>query len=729
LDTTYLRHHAETRGFLLGRPVRPQPTPDGKAVLFLRAQARVPKLRLYEFDVASGKTRELLTPESILQGAEENLSPEEKARRERQRVSVGGFTTFQLSQDGARILVLLSGKLYVVERGSGQVHELPTGAGTLLDPQFSPDGRSVAYVRDHDLYALDLATHKERRLTTGGSARRTHGLAEFVAQEEMGRFSGYWWSPDSRSLAYEEANAAGVEVWHVADPLHPDRPAHPSFYPRPGQANVRVRLGVIPARAPADQKTVWVHWDAKTYPYLAAVRWPKRGPLTVGVQSRSQKEFVLLRVDPATGRTTPLLTERDAAWVNLRHDGPRWLQDGSFLWSGEGPEGPRLELRDPTGALRRVLVPSEDGYQGLVDVDPKAGQVVYRASTDPTQAQLCRLALAGGKPVHLTKAPGVHAAVFAEDHSLYVHQASLAGAMPQSTVCRADGTLRGELPSVAEEPPFVPRDEVLKVGPGRGFYASVVRPRDFAAGRLYPVIVHVYGGPGHQQVLASMGLRLLDQWLADQGFLVVSIDNRGTPGRGRDWERALCKHFGSVPLEDQVAGLKALGERFPEMDLKRVGIYGWSFGGYMAALAVLRQPDVFKAAVAGAPVVDWLDYDTHYTERYLGLPDADAAAYREASLLTYAAGLKRPLLLVHGTADDNVYFRHTLKLADALFRAGKDFELLPLSGLTHMVPDPVVMQRLYGRFALYFRQHLGKPKEGLRQGSGAAAVGSGSPLP
>ena len=177
-----------------------------------------------------------------------------------------------------------------------------------------------------------------------------------------------------------------------------------------------------------------------------------------------------------------------------------------------------------------------------------------------------------------------------------------------------------------------------------------------------------------------MGGRLIDQWLADQGFIVAAVDNRGTPGRGRDWEKAVSKHFGSVPLEDQIAGLKALGKRFPEMDLERVGVYGWSFGGYLSALAVLRAPDVFKAAVAGAPVVDWLDYDTHYTERYLGLPDADAAAYQEASLLTYAADLKRPLLLVHGTADDNVYFRHTLKLTNALFRAGKDFDLLPLAG-------------------------------------------------
>jgi dipeptidyl-peptidase-4 len=708
LDTSYLRRHAETRGFMLGRPVKPKPTPDGKAVLFLRAEARVPKLRLYEFDVATGRTRELLTPEMVLKGAEEHLSPEEKARRERQRVSVGGFTDFQLSRDGALVLVSLSGKLYVFDRAGGAVKELKTGPGTVLDAKFAPDGKSVAYVRDHDLYVLDLAGGAERPVTTGGSARRTHGLAEFVAQEEMGRFTGYWWSPDSKHIAYEEADADGVETWYVADPIRPEQPAQPTFYPRPGKANVKVRLGVVPAGGGA---TVWLGWDVAKYPYLTAVHWHREGPLTLAVQTREQKELVLLRADPATGKTAALLTERDPDWLNLHHDRPRWLKDGSFLWSAEGPTGPRLEWREKDGALRRVLVPAEEGYQGLEDVDARAGRVVYRASADPTQSHLFRLALAGGKPTALTKAPGLHAAAFARDHSVYVQQASLAGAIPRSTVHRADGTSLGELPSVAEEPPFVPRAELQKVGEGAGYYAAVVRPRDFDAGKRYPVIVHVYGGPTHQQVLASMATRLIDQWLADQGFVVLSVDNRGTPGRGRDWERAVSKHFGSVPLEGQVAGLKALGQRFPEMDLERVGVYGWSFGGYLSALAVLRRPDVFKAAVAGAPVADWLDYDTHYTERYLGLPDADPEAYKEGSLLTYAADLKRPLLLVHGTADDNVYFRHTLKLADALFRAGRDFDLLPLSGLTHMVPDPVVTQRLYGKFALFFRKHLGAPTE------------------
>jgi dipeptidyl-peptidase-4 len=716
LDASFLRLYAETRGFQLGRPVRPKPTADGKFVLFLRAQARVPKQSLFEFDTATGKTRELLTPEQLLKGAEEHLSPEEKARRERQRVSVGGFTDFQLSAEGNHILVALSGKLYLVGRITGKVEELPTGEGVIVDPKFSPEGAGVAYVRDHDLYMMDEGLTSETRLTTGGTEKRTHGLAEFVAQEEMGRFTGYWWAPDGSSIVYEEADAEGVEVWQVADPIHPDQPAQPFFYPRPGKANIKVRLGIIAAKYPSldvfptGGQTLWVEWDDKKYPYLADVRWPKDGRLTLMVQNRMQSELVLLKVDPATGKTTPLLTERDAAWVNLRHDGPRWLKDGSFLWVSEEKAGPRLERRDKDGALRSVLVPLEAGFQELLDIDPGTERIAYRASTDPTQSQLYLMPLEGGKPTLVSKGTGQHTAVFAKGHEVYVETFTSTAAMPKTTFHTADGVLVGELPSVAEEPPFALNTETLKVGGDAGFYAYVVRPHDFDKAKRYPVIVHVYGGPTHLQVQDAMAGRLIDQWLADQGFIVAAVDNRGTPGRGRDWEKAVSTHFGSVPLEDQIAGLKALGKRFPEMDLKRVGVYGWSFGGYLSALAVLKAPEVYKAAVAGAPVVDWLDYDTHYTERYLGLPDTKAAAYKEASLLTYAADLKRPLLLVHGTADDNVYFRHTLKLTNALFRAGKDFDLLPLAGMTHMTPDPVVMERLYERIAAHFHKALGKPE-------------------
>lgn len=710
-NTRYLRDHAETRGFMLGRPGKTIPSPDGQAVLFLRAQARVPQLELYEFHCATSETKLLLTPAQVLKGAEEELSPEEKARRERMRVSVGGFTDFQLSKDGSRILVSLSGKIYVVSRATGAVSPLNTGSGSIIDPKFSPDGRSVSYVLNHDVFVFDLESQTERRVTTGGTDKVRHGVAEFVAQEEMDRFSGYWWSPDSKFIAYEESDHEGVEVWHVADPAKPDGTPFPSYYPRPGKDNVKVRLGVMPV---GGGDTIWVQWDRKRFPYLASVTWEKHGPMTIAVQTRDQRELQLLEVDGASGRTRALLVEHDAAWVGVRQDVPRWLPDGKgFLWASEKASGWQLEWRKPSGELQKVLVDACAGFRSLSEVEEKSGAVFFTARPDPTQTHLFRVS-GDTAPVALTREPGIHSGSFGETGGVYVRTMSPLNAMPRSFVHRADGSLIGELPSVAEEPPFVPNLELTMVGEGKGFHAALIRPQKFEKRKRYPVIVNVYGGPlpptSSGMVTASMNRWLLAQWLADQGFVVVSLDGRGTPGRDHDWVRAIGKRFGSVPLEDQVTGLQALGKKYRELDLKRVGIYGWSFGGYVSALGVLRRPDVFKAAVAGAPPTDWLDYDTHYTERYLGMPDADAEAYREGSLLTYADDLQRPLLLIHGTSDDNVYFRHTLKLADALFRAGKEFDLLPLSSMTHMTPDPVVTERLYSRIASYFQQHLGKPK-------------------
>jgi dipeptidyl-peptidase-4 len=719
LDADYLRRHAQTRGFMLGRPVRPQPTPDGSAVLFLRSPARSAKLSLYEFNVATGKTRELVTPEQLLKGAEEKLSAEEKARRERMRVSAAGFTSFQLSPDGTLILVSLSGKLYVVDRTNAKVEELATGPGTLLDPKFSPAGNAVSYVREHDVYVIDFATLKERAVTLGGTEVVAHGLAEFVAQEEMGRFTGYWWSPDSRFIAYQQSDHKGVETWYVADPIEPGVKPTPFFYPRPGKRNVAVKLGVVPV---SGGPTTWLQWDAAKYPYLANVHWPKDGPLLVTVQTRDQREVVVLRADRKTGATAPLVSETSDTWVNLHQDVPRWLPgDKGFLWVSERAGRPQLELLSTEGKLKRVLVPHEAGLHGLVSVDKAATEVVYAANPNPTQSHLHAVSLAEvfAEPVKLSDEPGLHTAEFAKDHSVFAHTARLSNAMPATTVRNRAGKELAVLPSVAEEPPAAPAVELFTVGE-RKFNAAVVWPRDFDNRKRYPVMVDVYGGPHSTYVSASRQRWLLNQWYADQGFIVVCIDGRGTPGRGVTWERAIYRKFGSVPLEDQVAGLQALAAKHPAMDLSRVGIKGWSFGGYMGALAVMRRPDVFHAGVAGAPVCDWHDYDTHYTERYLGVPHlgvphrgvppAAHDAYAEGSLLTYAGKLERPLMILHGTADDNVYFRHSLRLVDALFRHGKRFEMVPLSGLTHMVPDPSVMERLHTRMAGFLKRHLGAPR-------------------
>jgi dipeptidyl-peptidase-4 len=716
LDASFLRRYSETRGFTLGRPVNIKPTPDGKHVLFLRSPAKSPKRSLFEFDVATGKTRELLTSEALLKGGEEQLTPEEKARRERMRVSAGGFADFHLDEAGKFILLPLSGKLFVFDRATEKARELKIPAGTIQDPKWSRDGKKIAYVRDYDVCVYDLATDTETPVTKGGTEMKTHGLAEFVAQEEMARLSGYWWSPDGKHIAYEEADHDGVQTWYVADPSKPDQKPLHQFYPRPGKKNVTVRLGIVPT---AGGETVWVDWDRKEYEYLGAVKWDKQCPLTIQVQDRKQQRTLLLRVDPKTGEVTKLLENDDAAFTNLRQDNPKWVSYGRFVWVTDRGPGLGLDLHGETGRLEMPIISDNVGLISLVHVDADRNEVVYVASPDPTQAyayvRLCELPPVTvrpttDKPVRLGEGEGHESVVFSENKDVFVLTSTSPGKMPRSIVHTRDKVV-GELPSVGEEPGFVPKVEFEKVGGDSGFYTAIIRPRDFDPKKKYPVIVDVYGGPHSLTVTKAMRSWLIPQFQADQGFVVVSIDNRGTPGRGRDWERAIYAKFGSVPIEDQVKGLKLLGEKHLEMDLDRVGVTGWSFGGYMAALSVLKRPDVYKAAVAGAPVTDWEDYDTHYTERYLGLLPENKKAYHESSLLPLAPMLERPLLLVHGTADDNVYYRHTLRLSDALFRAGKDFDVMPLPGVTHMVSaDPTVYDRYMMRATMFFKKHLGEAK-------------------
>jgi dipeptidyl-peptidase-4 len=706
----FLRDFAETRGYLLGRPTKIKLTPDGKTVLFLRSPARQPNLALYELDVASGQARELVTPAQLLGGAEEQLSVAEKARRERMRIVDRGFVTFDLSEDGQRVLIPLSGKLYVYDRASKQVRALggqPEGAPPVLDPHFSPDGRQIAYVRANDVYVADVASGRERRLTRGGSEQLTHGVAEFVAQEEMGRFEGHFWSADSRWLAYTEVDQRGLERFVIADPTHPEQPASSFPYPRPGKANAKLRLGIVSATG---GRTVWVRWDDQKYPYLARVLWKeKRAPLSILVQTRDQREQALLAVDPRTGATRPLLVERDEAWVELDDQLPRWLPDGTgFLWVSERSGRRELELHRADGSLERVVFPGSDGFHALVDLS-EDGARAYLLSAQPISTRLWQVGVRQGGARPLTDERDEHAVVFARRAPVYVDTRTAADAYPASAVFRQDGErwVKGPtLPSVAETAPFRPRLQLTTVeAGGRRYHAALVRPRAFQPGRRYPVIVSVYGGPSSLTVRADERGYLLPQWIADHGAIVVSIDNRGTPRRDRAWSRAIKGDFGKVPLDDQVAALQALAGRTPELDLGRVGIYGWSYGGYMSALAVMRRPDVFKVGVAGAPVVDWRDYDTHYTERYLDLPAANPGGYEASSLLTHASKLGRPLLLIHGTTDDNVYFFHSLKLANALFRAGRPFEFLPLT-VTHQVPDPVVREQLWSRITEFLMRGL-----------------------
>jgi dipeptidyl-peptidase-4 len=707
-DLRYFRELIETRNYSLGQPVSPQLTPDGKAVVFLRGGARDPVLRLYEFTVGDGNLREILTPEKLLQGGEEKLTAEEKSRRERERQSLKGFTSFQLSKDGSRILVVLSGKLYVITRSDGSVAELP--GRSWIDPHFSPDGRAVAAVNGGELHAIDFETKTDRALTSGGSETLQHGTAEFVAQEEMDRHQGFWWSPDSQFIAYQETDNSGVETRFIADPLHPETPPAKNFYPRVGTPNAKVRLGIV---ALSGGETRWVEWDREKYPYLARVVWKEAAaPLCLVLQNRQQQEELVLAADAKTGATRELLRETDAAWLNLDHKPmPLWFKDGrQFLWTTERNGAWQAELHAADGALIRPVTPTDFHLEELIDINEAERTIMVSGGYDSRERHLFRFSLdANAQPQRLTNDPGRHTAVFGESKDQFLHRFDLMkGTAGWEVWDWAHGNKMTALPSVAERPSTLPKVELLKTDGARPMDAALVRPRDFKKRNRYPVILDVYAGPGHKQVLAQPDRYMIDQWMADRGYIVVALDGRGTPGHGREWERAIWGNLIEVALADQVAGLQALAKHEPAMDLKRVGVVGWSFGGYFSAMAVMQKPEVFRCAVAGAPVVTWENYDTHYTERYLGWPSENADGYAKSNVLTYTAKLDRPLLLIHGLTDDNVYAQHSIQLAQALFEAGKPFNFLPLLG-THMVSEPLLRLRRQMRIVDFFDAEL-KPK-------------------
>ncbi|MGW0840744.1 prolyl oligopeptidase family serine peptidase [Streptomyces sp. NPDC002787] len=703
---SFPRRHARTQRFTLGAPRAFSVAPDGSRVAFLRSASGTERAnKLWVLDLPEGGERVAADPGTLLRGSSEELSAEERARRERSREGGAGIVGYATDAAVELASFALSGRLFVAELRAGTARELDV-PGPVIDPRPSPDGRYVAYVARGALRVVEAEGANDLALTEEDLENVTHGLAEFIAAEEMGRSRGFWWSPDSDRLLVTRVDDTPVRRWWISDPAQPERDPQRVAYPAAGTANAEVRLFVTDLSGGRTE----VVWDRARYPYLAHVHWSAAGAPLILVQARDQLSQLFLAVDADSGATRMVHADEDPHWLDLFPGVPSWSPSGQLvrvadeggarvLAVGERPlTGPQLHVRsvlDVTDA--DVLVSASAGEAAA---DPEIGEIhVYRVN---------ELGLE-----RLSQEPGVHSAVRSGGVTVLV-SAIPERAGTQVQVLR-DGKRVATVASYAEDPGLSPRVRFTQGG-ARRVPCALLMPSDYDGDTPLPVLLDPYGGPHGPRVLAAHNAHLTSQWFADQGFAVVVADGRGTPGRSPAWEKAIDGDF-TLSLDDQVEALHDLAKSHP-LDLSRVAIRGWSYGGWLAALAVLRRPDVFHAGIAGAPVTDWRLYDTHYTERYLGDPASAPEAYAKSSLVTdeglsAPAEPHRPLMIVHGTADDNVVFAHALRLSSALLAAGRPHEVLPLSGVTHMTPQEQVAENLLLLQVDFLRRALNLGSKGL----------------
>ncbi|MFN8126253.1 MAG: prolyl oligopeptidase family serine peptidase [Candidatus Nanopelagicales bacterium] len=696
MTDSFPRRKAATRGFRLGAPRDVVVSPDGSEILYLRSDGPTdPVNHLWRARMADTPVHEerVVDVGALLTGADDDLPDEERARRERLREVSGGITGYSVAHDWGTVAFTLSGRLWVWLMTDGTVNEIGADSG-YTTPAVSPDGRWVAAVRAGAVELLAVDGTDRRTLRTPDADGVTWGSAEFIAAEEMGRYSGMWWSPASDRLLIARVDDSEVDTWWISDPSRPATAATPVRYPAAGTPNARVTLHLTDLDGEGLEVAGVAGWE-----YLARVRWDEQGPL-VALQNRRQTELATFAVDPDSGTLRELRHETRADWVELVPGAPRWTDRGlAVVEVDDTTDTRRLLVVDDSGV---VVAATPPGLQVNAVCAVDEGVTFVGSQDDPSTCDLFRLGADGG--VTRLSDPGGWSAGTTRAGTTILSRASLDS--PRSVITVSTPTTRWTIPSHAEAAPvtvaptFLPDDS--------GWHRIAVLFPTSPTTEPLPMLMSPYGGPHSQRAIRAAGAFATEQWLADQGFCVVVADGPGSPSTPGN-EYAIHHDFADPPLAGQIFALERVTAVFGDrVDPGRVGIRGWSFGGYLAALAVMQRPDLFHAAVAGAPVTDWELYDTHYTERYLGMPSADSDAYRRSSLLPRAAGSAgRPLLLIHGLADDNVVAAHTLRLSSALLGAGVDHEVLPLSGVTHITPQEAVAENLLRRELEFFRRHLG----------------------
>jgi dipeptidyl-peptidase 4 len=694
----------------------PRLAPDGSRVTFLRASASEPKrLDLWEYRIDTGQTR-LMVDSRRLIGDESQDNGAETGAHSQAR----GISSYRWSPDGTKILFPLGGIVYLYDlsaKPGRQVRQITGSGSEAVDAQVSPGGRYVSFVSHQNLWVFDLRTGEGRQLTADGGGNIHNGEAEIVAQTEMNRAGGYWWAPDDSAIAFERYDEAAVPLAKRARIQPEYTELIRQHAPSPGDRNVEIKLGVV---APDGGKPRWIDLGKDSDIYLARVNWlPDGRHLAYQRQSRNQRRLDLVLADPRNREQRVLLSETSRTWVQLNDDLRFFADQTQFLWTSDRSGYKQLYLYGLDGKLRKTLSSGAWEIDRILALDEIGDKICFSANKDyALDQQIYTISLTGNdKMQRISARDGWHEALFAESASVYLDSFSDPTTPPQVSVNRADGSVISVLDNLSPdtESPYAafenehrtPDFGILKTAEGQDLYYRMYRPPAMQADKRYPVLVRFYGGPGRQLVNRSFG-DLFDQYMAQRGYIVFSLDNRGTPRRGRAFEDVIFGQLGKFEVTDQLSGIAWLKTQ-SYVDAERIGIFGWSYGGYLALMLLAKASDQIAAGVAVAPVTDWRMYDSHFSERYLDTPANNPQGYIASSVLPLATGIHSPLLLIHGMADDNVLFTHSTRLMAVLQERGQQFEMMTYPGGNHALSTPEQQRHVYTAIATFFDTHL-KPR-------------------